>query len=261
MIKPTVIVTGGTGAIGKAIARQLAVKDYNVTIIARDVIKARDTVKAIIDVSGNPDVDYLLADLSQKQEIEKAAQKWGGPLHVLINNASTTPPRREETADGIEMQFAVNVLGYFRMIKSFLPFLKMEPSSRIINVASYWAGDLDLNDPEFKQRHYDNNTAYRQSKQMERMLTVAFAKRLKEFGITVNAAHPGEVSSRLANNLGFGGHESPDQGADTPVWLATAKEVENVTGKYFEHGREAICRFGRDEEMVEKVYALCEKYG
>jgi NAD(P)-dependent dehydrogenase (short-subunit alcohol dehydrogenase family) len=159
------------------------------------------------------------------------------------------------------MQFAVNVLGYFRMIRTFTPFLKMEPPSRIINVASYWAGDLDISDPEFKHRRYDNNTAYRQSKQIERMLTVAFAERLKEFGITVNATHPGEVGSKLANDLGFGGHESPDQGADTPVWLATAKEVEDITGKYFEHRREAICRFGRDKEMVEKIFELCEKYG
>jgi len=79
-------------------------------------------------------------------------------------------------------------------------------------VASYWAGDLDIDDLEFKHRPYSNGAAYRQSKQANRMLTVAFAERLAEHRISVNACHPGDVNSNLSNDLGFGGHESPGEG-------------------------------------------------
>jgi len=127
-------------------------------------------------------------------------------------------------------------------------------------VASYWAGDLDINDLERNSKHYNNDTIYRQSKQADRMLTAAFAEKLKNDGITVNAAHPGDVNSTLSNNLGYGGHETPDQGADTPVWVATAKELENVTGKYFEHRSETTCRFSGDKNLNEQLYELCASY-
>ena len=157
----------------------------------------------------------------------------------LINNAGTTPRQRLETPEGIEMQFATNVLGYFWMTQAFADVLKRSAPARIVNVASYWAGDLDLADLEFKRRRYDNGIAYRQSKQANRMLTVAFAERLQGDAVTVNVCHPGDVNSKLSNDLGFGGHESPDTGARTPVWLATGQEGGEQTGRYFEHMRQA----------------------
>ena len=130
----------------------------------------------------------------------------------------------------------------------------------MVNVASYWAGGLDLHDLEFKRRAYHNDAAYRQSKQANRMLTVAFAERLAPEGVTVNACHPGDVNSLLSNNLGFGGHQSPDEGAETPVWLATSAVGEGITGRYFEQKREVACRFGQDRGAVEALYAACECY-
>jgi len=258
--KPTSIVTGAAGAIGSAIARQMAEKDYQVFVVARNEAKAGNSAEKIIDATGNKNVYPLVIDLSRKSSIQQAAENWNGPLHVLINNASTTPRQREETPEGIEMQFATNVLGYFRMINAFIPFLKMGAPSRIVNVASYWAGDLDIDDLECKHRHYNNDSIYRQSKQAERMLTVAFAERLKNSGITVNAVHPGDVNSKLSNNLGYGGHETPDQGADNPVWAATVPELTGITGKYFERRRESACRFGQDRALVERLWDICEKY-
>ena len=255
------LVTGATGAIGKAIARNLArVPGHRVYILARDEQKAKMAVRDIIASTGNKDVHYKLADLSRKTSIHALASDWEGPLHILINNAGVTPRQREETPEGIEMQFATNVLGYFWMIKYFTEIFKSSAPARIINVASYWAGDLDLNDLEFNSRRYNNNTAYRQSKQADRMLTVAFAERLKPYGITVNACHPGDVNSTLSNNLGFGGHESPDQGACTPVWLAINAQVGRVTGKYFSDQREDHCYFGRNKEAVEELYRKCMEY-
>jgi NAD(P)-dependent dehydrogenase (short-subunit alcohol dehydrogenase family) len=130
----------------------------------------------------------------------------------------------------------------------------------VVNVASYYAGDLDLDDLEFRRRPYDNRRAYRQSKQANRMLTVAFARRLAGDGVAVNACHPGDVNSRLSNDLGFGGHESPDRGAETPVWLATTPAGQENSGKYFEHRRESRCRFGSDLEAVERLYEICLGY-
>ena len=135
-----------------------------------------------------------------------------------------------------------------------------EPPSRVVNVASYWAGDLELDDLEFRRRPYDNNIAYRQSKQANRMLTVAFAKRYAEHKIAVNACHPGDVNSRLSKNLGFGGHESPQDGAQTPAWLATGPTGQQETGKYFEHMHLKACQFGEDTVAVNALYEACVAY-
>ena len=255
------LVTGATGAIGKAIARQLAeLQDYEVVLACRDEEKARRAVAEIVQATGNRRIRYELVDVSRWVSVRALARRWRGPLHVLINNAAVTPRTRQETPEGIELQFATNVLGYFWMIHAFTEHLKRSAPSRVINVASYWAGDLDLGDLEFRRRRYSNGSAYRQSKQANRMLTVAFAERLKPYGVTVNACHPGDVNSTLSNNLGFGGHESPDEGARTPVWLATGPVGQRETGKYFEYMREVRCRFGVDGQAVEKLYELCLSY-
>lgn len=255
------LVTGSTGAIGKAIARQLAsVEDHEVVLVGRNETRTRQTVLEIIRTTGNERVRHELADLSRQADIQALADWWQGPLHVLINNAGVTPRTRQETPEGIELQFATNVLGYFWMTKAFQDVLAKSAPARVVFVASYWAGDLDLNDLEFRRRRYNNNRAYRQSKQADRMLTAAFAERLKSHGISVNACHPGDVNSRLSNNLGFGGHESPDEGADTPVWLATEEIGQKVTGKYFEHRQEILDRFTQDRAAVEALFQKCLDY-
>jgi NAD(P)-dependent dehydrogenase (short-subunit alcohol dehydrogenase family) len=255
------LVTGSTGAIGEAIARQLAsVEDHEVVLVGRNESRTRQTVSEIIRTTGNERVRHELADLSRQADIHALADWWQGPLHVLINNAGVTPRTRRETPEGIELQFATNVLGYFWMTKAFQDVLAKSAPARVVFVASYWAGDLDLNDLEFRRRRYNNNRAYRQSKQADRMLTAAFAERLKSHGISVNACHPGDVNSRLSNNLGFGGHESPDEGADTPVWLATEEIGQKVTGKYFEHRQEILDRFTQDRAAVEALFQKCLDY-
>lgn len=257
----TVLITGAGGAIGKSIARLILEKmNYYVVITARSREKGEKTVMELQNSSGNENVEWVKCDLSRKDEIAELSNSWQGPLHVLINNAGATPRQREETPEGVEMQWATNVLGYFRMIDYFAPILEKHKPSRVVNVASYWAGDMNLDDPEFKNRRYNNDLAYRQSKQADRMLTVAFAKRLKNKGVTVNACHPGDVPSTLASNLGFGGHQTPDQGAATPVWLACSEVVEGLTGKFFENKSEVPCRFGKDTREVERLFEICNQY-
>jgi NAD(P)-dependent dehydrogenase (short-subunit alcohol dehydrogenase family) len=259
--KKLALITGATGAIGKAIARQiLSTGDYHVIMVARSEEKALKAIEDLKRQTGFDNLDCVVADLSEKKQIYNLAAQITGPVSLLLNNAAYTPRKRMENSEGIEMQFAVNVLGYFRMTEAFTPHLQKGTPSRVVNVASYWAGGLDLSDLEFKRRHYNNDAAYRQSKQANRMLTVAFAEKFFPLGITVNVCHPGDVNSALSNSMGFGGHESPDQGADTPVWLATSKELEGITGKYFEHRNQVSCEFSKDREKIEKLFRICEEF-
>lgn len=256
----TALITGATGAIGGAIATQLAAHGYHLVLVARDRRKIEATVARVVQASGNPNVRYELADLSRRPEIEKLTTRWQGPLHVLVNNAAVTPPSRQDTPEAIELQWATNVLGYFWMTRYFHPILKANSPARIVDVASYWAGGLDLSDLEFKRRRYSNGAAYRQSKQANRMLVAAWAPRLAPNGITINACHPGDVNSTLSNNLGFGGSQTPDQGADTPVWLACEETGGNASGEYFEDRRAVRCPFSQDQKAVEALYAACLQY-
>lgn len=254
------LVTGATGAIGRAIARQLAGRGIEVVLGCRDKDRAEQVVHEIRRSTGNEHVRYELVDVSRKSDIQALAERWQGPLQILVNNAAAAPRDRRETPEGIELQFATNVLGYMWMIEAFTDILRASAPSRVVNVASYWAGDLDIDDLEFTRRRYSNGQAYRQSKQANRMLTVACAERLMPFGVSVNVCHPGDVNSGVSNALGFGGHESPDQGAATPVWLATDPAGQEQTGKYFERQQEVADRFAQDRPAVEALYQICLRY-
>ena len=255
------IITGAYGAIGKAIATGLAGNNQNrVLMIGRDPERLSAAAKHVKERTGNRNVEPHVADLSLRRDIDKLANTITGPVQLLINNASTTSRKRIENAEGIEMQWAVNVLGYYRMIMAFKSLLVNAAPARIVNVSSYWAGGLDLNDPEFTRRKYDNDLAYRQSKQAERMLTLYLADTFWKENITINACHPGDVNSKLSNDLGFGGNETPEEGADTPLWLALSPEVDNLSGKYFEHRRMHQCQFAENKHAIARLMKLIEQY-
>ncbi len=254
------IVSGASGAIGRAITEGLArLPGFQVLLVCRDRAKADRTRAAVERAVAGARLRCEIADLSRRRDVFALADRVSAPVHVLVNNAAIAPRRRELTEDGIERQFACNVLGYFWMTQAFRGHSPR--GARVVNVASYWAGDLDSSDLEFSRRRYDNNAAYRQSKQCNRMLTVAFAERLRDARVWVNACHPGDVNSTLSNSLGFGGSASPEEGAETPLYLATDPALDGVTGKYFAGKREARCAFASDREAIEALYAACERYG
>jgi NAD(P)-dependent dehydrogenase (short-subunit alcohol dehydrogenase family) len=256
------LVTGAAGAIGKAIALGLARQpDFEVILVGRDRERIEAAANEVRRASGNARVRGETADLSRLAEIRALAARHSGPLDVLVNNAATAPRRREETPEGIERQLATNVLSYLWMAEAFEQALALAAPSRIVNVASYWAGDLELDDLEFCRRAYDNDTAYRQSKQANRMLTVAQAEALAERRIAVNACHPGDVNSKLSSDLGFGGSESPEAGAKTPLMLAAGEGLDRISGKYFEHGRQKPCKFARDRRAIAALAERCAAYG
>ena len=261
-LDPTIVlVSGATGVIGNSIARELAMTPgYEVVLLARDADRANLTLERIRRDSGNDTVRVILADVSRHCTVRQAAKDWSGPLHVLVNVAGVAPRRRETTLEGIELTFATNVLGYFWVTQAFAPYMESSKPARVINVASYWAGDLNIDDLEFKRRRFDNHLAYRQSKQANRMITVIQAEELAASGITVNACHPGDPSSVLSRNLGFGSNQSPDYAARTPVMLARGELGAGTTGRYFENGKEVHCPFSEDRRKIERLYEICKEF-
>jgi NAD(P)-dependent dehydrogenase (short-subunit alcohol dehydrogenase family) len=256
-----VIVTGATGAIGEAVARQIAASgDYRVILAVRDENKAQVCVERIVNAAGNPSVAYELVDFSSRASIQAFSERWQQPLYALVNNAAIAPRVRQETSQGIELQFATNVLGYLWMTIDFLEQLKSGVFSRVVNIASNYAGGLDINDLEFKRRRYDNHSAYRQSKQANRMLSAALAERLASDNIVVNACHPGVVNSQLAAAMGASGPDLPDDGARTAVWLATHPDTEDKTGKYFVNKREVTDKYAMNKHENEQLLKICLDY-
>jgi NAD(P)-dependent dehydrogenase (short-subunit alcohol dehydrogenase family) len=252
----TALLTGATGAIGEAIALGLARRsDYVVVLACRNPKKGEAVARRVREAAENDEVHVEEVDVELRDSIDALRARWRGGLHTLVNNAAIAPKKREVTPEGIERQFAVNVLGYARMISRFEDLLAKEPDPRVVNVASYYAGGLDLDDLEFERRRYDNNAAYRQSKQANRMLTVSDAERLAPKKILVNSCHPGDVNSSLSNELGFGGSTSPEDGAATPLHLAL--EVADRTGKYFADSEERPDEFAKDRAAIAKLAAVC----
>jgi NAD(P)-dependent dehydrogenase (short-subunit alcohol dehydrogenase family) len=258
------VVTGANGVIGLAIAQGLADAGFDVTLIARDAGKGARARDVVVGAHPDREVRLELTDLSSKASVRSLAERLDRPVHVLVNNAAVAPRARRETEEGIELSFATNVLGYVWMTEALRPRLedaaRPDAPARVINVASYWAGGLDVDDLEFRRRRYDNDAAYRQSKQANRMLTVAFAERWSPARVTVHACHPGDVASRLASDLGFGGHQTAEECAETPVWLASCDEAAHRTGGYYARRRLASCEFAHDRSAIERLWSACAAY-
>lgn len=255
----TAIITGAYGVIGSEIAKGLVEANYQVMLIGRNTAKLEKLQRKYESLYGDGMVKYRAVDVSVKDEVFGLASEIEGALDVLINNAAAAPRSRLETKDGIEVQWATNVLSYFWMTMAFEKNLRKSADGRIVNIASYWAGGLDLEDPEFKRRPYNNDQAYRQSKQANRLMTYGFSE-IFEWDIMINSCHPGDANSKLSNDLGFGGSMSAKQSAATPIYLAISSEVEHMTGSYFANKRAANCVFRSDKSAIEKLMKLCASY-
>jgi retinol dehydrogenase-13 len=216
----------------------------------------------------------MMIDTSSQESIREFAQEFldrYDRLDVLINNAAVSRGKlpKIKSVDGIELTFATNVLGYFLLIRDLLDRIKQSAPARIINVASSFASDLDLDDLQFERRPFESFKAYAQSKACDRMLTWALARRLEGAGVTANAMTPGLITeTELYRNATpdlvqrltkiSGGRTSAD-GADTAVWLASDPDLEGVTNKFFEDREERECEF-RNTEAEEKLWGICEGY-
>ncbi len=241
------LITGATTGIGYVTALELARKGATVVGVARNAEKAEAAREAIRSQTGNARVEFLLADLSQQEQVRRVAENFISRyphLDILINNAGAIFIHRSESRDGIEMTLALNHLGYFLLTSQLLESLKKASSPRIINVASeaHRRGSIDFLDLE-KKHGYNGWSAYCQSKLGNVLFTYELARRLRGENITVNALHPGFVSSGFGKNNPlwyrvlsapfFLAAISPEKGARTSIYLASSPEVEGVSGKYF----------------------------
>jgi NAD(P)-dependent dehydrogenase (short-subunit alcohol dehydrogenase family) len=258
---PTHLVTGANAGIGLEIARGLARAGAHVVLACRDRGRGEGALATIREDVPGASLELLLVDVSSQASIRSAAAAFTGShdtLDVLVNNAAVVSKTRQESVDGIELTFATNVLGYHLLTGLLLPALKRAAAARVVNVASMMAYGLELDDVEWRRRPYDASTAYAQSKQANRMLTWALARRLAGTKVTANAMHPGAVGTPLLAALAPGMRgRTTTKGAETAVWLAASPEVAGVSGKFYSDLRESPCKF-RDETEEDALVKLCD---
>jgi retinol dehydrogenase 14 len=269
-----VLITGGTSGIGKAAATALASMGANVVVTGRDEERGRSAVAEIRAESGNDTVELMLADLGVQTEVRRLAREFEerhDRLDVLINNAGVVQSKRTETPDGIETTLAVNHLAPFLLTNLLLDLLKKSAPSRIITVASEgqrW-GKIDLDDLQSRRR-YRSFRVYGMSKLANIMFTYELAARLEGTGVTANCVHPGGVNTNFGNNnrgfttLLFRAFKpfmrSPEEGADTIIYLASSPDVEGMTGKYLSD-RKVITASEEayDETLRKKLWEASEE--
>ena len=257
------LVTGANAGIGYEIARGLAKSEAQPAVIlaCRDGAKGEAARAKLAAETRNPHLEVLVMDLASQASIRKAAEEFSKThpvLDVLVNNAGTSSPTRQESAHGIEVTWATNVRGYFLLTNLLLGALQRAPAGRIVNVASEMAYGLELQDVEFKKRTYNPSTAYAQSKQADRMLTWTYARRLEGTPVTANAMSPGAVDTPLLHALAPGMKgRSREKGAETVIWLATSEEVDGLTGRLWFDKAERACKF-HNVEQEERLWKICE---
>jgi len=265
----TAFVTGATNGIGKAIASGLAKQGLRVIVGARDADKGKAVRDELAAATGNANITVAKVDVASRASI--AALDLGVPrLDILVNNAGVWYTDRTLSPDGIELVFATNVLGPHRVTKRVMPLLEAAPAARVVNVVSAFSKHLDLTDLEFARRKYDGFKCYSQSKQALRMLTWGLASRFAGTKLTANAVSPGFVKTGFNTNthgflsvvLGLSSKlfaVSPENGAATPIWVATSRELDGVSGKYFDAMKEKDGKF-REPEAIAELERLCDAY-
>ena len=265
-----IIITGPTSGVGRVMAIELAAPGVNLTLACRDVARGEQLAQEILRDKPTAGVEVMQIDTSSQASVRAFARRYREThdrLDVLINNAGLSRGAlpRENSVDGIELTFATNVLGYFLLTHELLDLIMSSAPARILNVASEFASDLDLNDLQFERRPFDSMKAYAQSKACDRLLTWALARRLAGSGVTANAMTPGLVTEtglyrnaapQLLGILRSRSNRTIAQGADTAIWLAASPEVEGVSGKFFFDRHEVECQF-RDEADEERLWTIC----
>ena len=266
-----VVITGPTSGVGREIALQLATLGAEIILACRDIKKGNKLAAEISRHTGMIKPVVMKIDTSSQKSIREFARAFRRKyrrLDILVNNAGGNRGNlpKINSVDGIELTFATNVLGYFLLTQELLDMLVRSAPARIVNVASEYASDLELDDLQFERRRFESFRAYAQSKACDRMLTWAFARHLKGTEVTVNAMTPGlitetelyrhaepELIQRLTQ---YSGGRTSAQGADTAVWLASTPELQDVTSKFYVDRTERPCEF-RNKSAEEKLWQIC----
>ena len=248
----TVLVTGGTGGIGRATAEGLARLGARVGIVGRDRTRAEHAADEIRAKTGAAQVDVFVADMSSQAEVRRLAEEVLSTyprLDVLVNNVGGYWAHRHTTVDGLEHTFALNHLAPFLLTHELRDLLVASAPARVVTVSSgaQAMGRIDLDDLQ-GERAYNGQRAYSQSKLANVLFTYELARRLEGTGVTATVLHPGVVRTafgredagrfmRLMIPVVTPFMKRPEQGAATPIYLASSPEVAGVTGAYFANRR------------------------
>lgn len=270
----TILITGGTSGIGKATTLGLARLGATLVLVGRDPSRGRQAVKHVVQLTGNGEIEFIVADLSLMSGVRGLARQILDShhnLHVLINNAGVMMGRRQVTTEGLETTLAINHLAPFLLTELLLERLKQSQPSRIITVASavHWSGTIDFANLQGESR-YRPFAAYCNSKLANILFTRELSRRLGDTQVTANCLHPGMVRTRLVRQgsgpvmrllwllaapLSIGA----TRGARTSIYLASAPEVGNVSGEYFVRCRPArSSSTSRDQELARRLWKASE---
>ncbi len=269
----TVLITGANRGIGYATAESLARLGDRVVLVSRDLQRGEAARAALMAATGSDRLEVLQGDMASMASIRRLTASFLSThqrLDVLINNAGGYWPHREISADGLEMTFAVNVMAPFLLTSLLLDCLRQSAPARVVNVSSgaHSRASIDLTDLQHERRAYRGFRVYSESKLALTMLTAEFARRFSGSGVTFNSLHPGVVGSGFASGKGLLGlfwgvakrfMLTPEAGAVTSVYLASAPEVANVTGSYFAKMQPApVNPIAADTKLAEQLWTVLE---
>lgn len=273
MKNKVVIITGANRGIGRETTKEIAKLGAKVYMGCRSLDSANEAKEEIIKETKNENVFVRELDLASVNSIinfVKQFKEEESKLDVLINNAGISAGSKKLNDAGVELTFAINVLGHHHLTKLLVDILEKSSPAKIINVASEYAGGLDLNDINYDKRTYNTTAAYKQSKQANRMLTREWVKHLVRKNISVYSMTPGWVpntdlfrdqstfNKALIKVGGVFGGRSVEQGADTIVWLASSNKIDGNDGGFFKDRKELVCQFNNPAEE-KKLWDKCEE--
>jgi NAD(P)-dependent dehydrogenase (short-subunit alcohol dehydrogenase family) len=267
------VVTGANSGIGKATSRALAERGAKVFLLCRSEERGRAALRELREATGSRRLRLVMVDVAQPDSIRSAVKEIGAdPVHVLVNNAAVLPRERGETSRGIELTFATNVLGPFLLTRLLEPRLRASGAARVVNVSSggMYSRRLSLDDWGFQRRAFDGVVAYAEAKRALVVLTEMWAERLAGSGVTVNAMHPGwadtpavQTSLPRFRRAMESRLRTPEEGADTVVWMSVCPRLEKETGRfYFDREPRAthLLPWTReDPKDRRRLWRLCDK--
>jgi NAD(P)-dependent dehydrogenase (short-subunit alcohol dehydrogenase family) len=274
-VKKIAIVTGANSGMGLATTIELAKQGFHVVMMCRNEEKGLVALKDAISQSQSSSIELIQGDLGSFESISNFASAFQSKfdhLDVLINNAGVVTIKREFTSEGHEAQLGVNHLGHFYLTQLLMNELQRATQGRIIVVSSgahKW-GKIDIQDMEMS-RSYNVAKGYGRSKLANLLFMHELTTRLQETNVTINAVHPGAVSTNLGidRKTEFGRFVvnllkpfflTPSQGAQTAIYLATSTEVASISGKYYYQMKEAnMSKLAQNSHLAEGLWLWSEK--